>query len=286
MGELLTPAVIGAGLTAWELAQRISPRAHVQAAATTATGEVLPHNTYPRRVNIAGPDPLVPFVVPLADEEGAFHLIGFDFDAHNSPAEQAHHDAYALVAVLERLGDLPYLVCESGPSGGLHVWLAAAEPIPANVVATLARAAARSYPTLGIEPLLNPTTGGLRPPGSPHRHGGRSTITFGDVSVLLQPATTLPALRRLIGALDSTQPATPFAEGLALVDGRGGEPERTSDGRHVPGGGSRRARRRPCDLRRAGPAPSRLRPACRGWSAPRPFVQGQQSTVIRSWAMA
>ena len=103
----------------------------------------------------------------------------------------------------------------------MHVWLAAAEPIPAGVVATLARAAARSYPTLGIEPLLNPTTGGLRPPGSPHRHGGRSTITFGDVSVLLQPATTLPALRRLIGALDSAQPATPVAEGLALVDGRG-----------------------------------------------------------------
>ncbi|NYI42896.1 hypothetical protein [Demequina lutea] len=211
-------------MTGWPLVQAISLRAHVRLAHTLSDGSVSADNKYPERANIAGPDPGVPWVVHLADESGLYRLLAFDFDAHHDTSEAARHDAYALVALLERLGDLPYVVCESGPSGGLHVWLAPRHGLPAATVATLARIASRLYPTLDIAPLTNPTTGGVRPPGSPHRHGGRSTVLFGDLTALTQPTATAGAIERLMAELDAIAPTPAPAEtreGLALVDRTG-----------------------------------------------------------------
>ena len=217
-------ALNAAGITAWQLVQEISPRAHVRVAATNPDGTVAAENAYPHRANIAGTDPGLPFVVHLADDDGAFHLIAFDFDAHHSPSVAARNDAFALVALMERLGGLDPLICESGPSGGMHVWLATKTAVPAPVVAALARAAARNYTTLGIEPLVNPTTGGVRPPGAPHRHGGHSAVVLGSIDTLLKPSTTVAALVQLTAALEAAAPSpetTEPGDSLALVDQRG-----------------------------------------------------------------
>lgn len=208
----------------WHITQAISPRAHVQVAKALDDGSPAPDNSYPDRANIAGPCPDLPWVVHLADEDRLYRLLAFDFDAHHASAEAAQRDAYHFVALLERLGSLPYLVCESGPSGGLHVWLAPSDGLPATTVATVARIAARLYPTLDIAPLTNAATGGVRPPGSPHRHGGHSTILYGDVDTLIHPSSTTEAIHRLLSELDQLAPpaeSTAGGDGLAIVDARG-----------------------------------------------------------------
>lgn len=209
---------------AWEFTRAISPRSHVHRSATLPDGSIDQENKYSATASVAGPCPGVPWVVNLADDTGQYWLLAFDFDAHHLPAADAQRDAYAFVALLERLGDLPYVVCESGPSGGLHVWLATTQGLAAAIVRALATTAARLYPTLDIGPLCNPATGGVRPPGSPHRHGGHSTILYGDTRDLTQPATSPAAIQRLLAELTRLapeQPAPPQAEGLALVDRQG-----------------------------------------------------------------
>lgn len=209
---------------AWQLTQRISPRAHVQLARALDDGTPAPSNSYPDRANVAGPCPALPWVVNLTDEDGTYWLLAFDFDAHHLPVADAQADAYSFVALLERLGNLPYLVCESGPSGGLHVWLAPRSGLPAATVAAIAAAGGRLYPTLDTSPLRNPTTGGVRPPGSPHRDGGRSTILFGDTSDLTTPTATTAAFATLLRELEQLAPPPSSSEpahSLTLVDHRG-----------------------------------------------------------------
>ena len=80
-----------------------------------------------------------------------------------------------LLDLLDRAG-ADYLVAESGPGGGRHVWAALAEPVDAETVAGLARLMRHLCPTLDLAPLTNPATGCVRPPGAPHRAGGASEV--------------------------------------------------------------------------------------------------------------
>lgn len=77
------------------------------------------------------------------------------------------------------------------------MWTALAEPADRESVATLARLARHLCPTLDIAPLSNPTTGCVRPPGAPHRSGGRSVVLRGDTTALTTPTGT----RAQVGAL-------------------------------------------------------------------------------------
>lgn len=150
--------------------------------------------TYPSD-STAAPDG--PWALPLTDTAGGFRYLCFDLDAKGgNPAKDAHR----LTRWLDELA-IAYLVCESGPSGGRHIWIALTAPADAGTVNQLARRARTVLPSLDLSPLTNPATGAVRPPLSPHRAGGHSR-PLGPVEVLLRPTTTPQRLRDLDVWLD------------------------------------------------------------------------------------
>ena len=171
-------------------------------------------NTYTRRARVAGARPDAPWAVYLTDQTGAFRLLAFDFDAaKGDPAA----DAATFCGWLEHAG-LPHLLTRSGPSGGRHVWLALADAVDPGTVDTLARLVRARLPSLDIAPLANPVTGCVRPPGSPHRAGGSSTVLAGDPAALAVPTVTAADVARLVEILAAghrPEPLAPLADPAA-----------------------------------------------------------------------
>jgi hypothetical protein len=183
----------------WALTAALSPRPSVRVATRDAHGTVL--NQYTSQHRIDGPEPDRPWAVYLADTERRFHLLAFDLDAKTAgSAAAAERDADTIAGLLDDAG-LTAVVCESGPGGGRHVWTALAEPADPESVATLARLARHLCPTLDLAPLSNPVTGCVRPPGAPHRSGGRSVVLRGDTTALTAPTGTRAQVRALIERL-------------------------------------------------------------------------------------
>lgn len=217
--------------SAWALTCALSPRLRVRVAATTASGEVL--NSYPRHAQTSGPVPEQPWAVYLADTSGQFRLLAFDLDATKQGRAAVERDADVLAGLLNDAG-LSHVVCESGPSGGRHLWvrLAADESVAAEMVATLARLAGALCPSLDRAPLSNPATGCVRPPGTPHRHGGASRVLTGDLAVLTRPTATAAQVRHLIeliaGQVDVHHPG-------ADIDARTPLPLDDHGHRYLPG---------------------------------------------------
>ncbi len=184
----------------------MSPRPRVRVAVVDAYGTVA--NEYrDRAIGVAAPER--PWAVYLAGPDQRFRLLAFDLDAHGDPAAAAR-DADVLAGLLSDVG-LPHVLCESGPTGGRHVWVGLAEAVDAETVATLARLARHLCPTLDLSPLSNPVTGCVRPPGAPHRAGGHSTVLRGDLNALRSPTATAAQVRALVsllaGMVDDTEPA-------------------------------------------------------------------------------
>ncbi len=191
---------------AWELTRAVSPRPLVRVADVDAYGKAV--NTYTRRARTAGDRPDAPWAVYLTDQAGSFRLLAFDFDAaKGDPAA----DAATLCGWLDH-AELPHLLTRSGPSGGRHVWIALAEAVGAAVVDTLARLARARLPSLDIAPLCNPVTGCVRPPGSPHRAGGSSTVLAGDPAALTVPTVTAADVARLVDTLAAGHRPEPLAQ--------------------------------------------------------------------------
>jgi hypothetical protein len=181
----------------------------VRLAAVDAYGQVL--NQYVGHRRVSGEQPDRPWAVYLAGTDQRFRLLCFDLDAKSAgTTPAAERDADVLAGLLVDVG-LDVVVCQSGPAGGRHVWTALAESVDPETVATLARLARHLCPTLDLSPLSNPATGCVRPPGSPHRSGGSSTVLHGDVTTLTAPrgtvAQVIALVRRLAQLVDDTEPA-------------------------------------------------------------------------------
>ena len=181
----------------------------MRVAGVDAYGQVLNEYTGHRRVD--GDEPAQPWAVYLAGTDRRFRLLCFDLDAKSAgSAPAAARDADVLCGLLHDVG-LDAVVCESGPTGGRHVWTALAESVDAETVATLARLARHVCPSLDLSPLSNAATGCVRPPGAPHRAGGRSTVLSGVLDALTSPTGTAEQVRRLVEALaqlvDDAEPA-------------------------------------------------------------------------------
>lgn len=148
----------------------------------------------------------------LANQDHQFELLCFDLDSKGPQGrEAASKDAETITRLLEQAG-LDTVVCESGPTGGRHVWTALKEPMAAENVATLARLTRHLCPTLDLAPLTNPVTGCVRPPGAPHRSGGHSTLISGDITTLKTPQGTQKQVKHLIetiaALINEEEPAT------------------------------------------------------------------------------
>lgn len=180
----------------------------MRVATRDAYGEVLNQYTGHRRVDAAAPDR--PWAVYLAGTDQHYRLLCFDLDAKGEDGSAAARDAEMIAGLLDSVG-LAVVVCESGPSGGRHVWTALIESVDPESVATLARLARGRCPTLDIAPLTNPATGCVRPPGAPHRSGGRSVVLRGDLHTLIHPTGTAAQVHQLIEVLaqhvTDTEPA-------------------------------------------------------------------------------
>ncbi|OMH32541.1 hypothetical protein [Tersicoccus sp. Bi-70] len=178
-------------------------------AAVDADGQIL--NAYTGHRRTAGDEPDRPWAVYLAGPDSRYRLLCFDLDAKTPDARHAAaRDADVLAGLLHDAG-LPAVVCESGPSGGRHVWAALAESVDADTTATLARLARHLCPTLDLAPLTNPATGCARPPGAPHRAGGHSVVLTGNVTTLTAPTGTRAQVIRLVEnvaqLVDDAEPA-------------------------------------------------------------------------------
>lgn len=185
---------------AWSLTRALSPRPVVRVATVDAHGAVLNQYAGSQRLSDTEP-PAAPWAVYLADTERRYRLLVFDLDAKTADAiAAAAHDADTITGLLHDVG-LATVVCESGPGGGRHVWVALAESVEAETVATLARLTRHLCPTLDVAPLSNPATGCVRPPGAPHRSGGRSTVLSGDLTALTEPTATRAQVRALVERL-------------------------------------------------------------------------------------
>lgn len=182
---------------AWVLTGRISLRAVVRVSVVDADGR--PVNAYPLTRPVTGRRPATPWAVHLADQQGRFGLLCADLDA-KTPTGDPAADASRLSALLDELG-MPHVVCASGPNGGRHVWVGLRERVDAVQVSALAHLLNAWLPTLDTAALLNPSSGCVRPPGSPHRLGGHSTVLKGSLTALTDPTVTGEQVSALIAHL-------------------------------------------------------------------------------------
>lgn len=190
-----------ARMSSWELTAALSPRGKVRVAARDVSNTIL--NQYSSLRPIDKGAPTTTWAMLLADDDHQFHFLACDFDAKTPGADkQAARDAAAAVAMFAKAG-MNSVMCESGPSGGRHVWLAFDEPVDPDTVGTLAYALQRRFLSLDIGPLTNPSAGCVRPPGAPHRDGGYSRVVSGDLSELLHPSSTPAQVWSLVEQLSA-----------------------------------------------------------------------------------
>jgi hypothetical protein len=185
---------------AWGLTQQISPRARVRVAAEDAYGQIL--NAYPGDgIRTAGPAPERPWAMYLADSNHLYRFVCFDLDVKAHGIEAVDADTRLICRLLED-ASIPYLVCQSGPAGGRHVWIALSRGVPAHIVKALALGFGSLCPTLDKAPLSNPVTGCVRPPYSPHRDGGVSLPILGALDAITTAAVTPAHIDQLLVAVD------------------------------------------------------------------------------------
>lgn len=118
--------------------------------------------------------PDAPYAVHLYDRSQRTSMLALDFDSHGETST-VRADLDDLRFLLGELG-LRYVVAESGPTGGMHVYIPLRQSLGVHAVRSIATALAVRYDSLDISMLTNASTGAIRPPGSPHRHGGRSKL--------------------------------------------------------------------------------------------------------------
>ncbi|MQA35295.1 winged helix-turn-helix domain-containing protein [Modestobacter roseus] len=153
-----------------DLASLISARQDRIRVARRRGGELT--NSYRERAWDGRTLPELPYYVYLA-RDGFYYRLAFDLDAARG---DVHSDAATLRQLLSD-ARVRFIEALSGPAGGRHLIAAFHDPLPAARVDALARHLGDVHlPTLDRSCLCNPATGGIRPPGSPHRDGGSSVL--------------------------------------------------------------------------------------------------------------
>lgn len=124
------------------------------------------------------------------------------------PAGAVVRQAADLARIVSDLGG--HAIVDASPSGGRHVLILFARPLPRLELRSLARAMAHRYNALDYVPMAG-IRGQIRPPGARHKSGGWQTL-----AMPLEAATR--AVQRPNGPAVWTGLLAEFAGELALVD--------------------------------------------------------------------
>lgn len=211
-------------ITLTEFLSALSPRGTVRAAkADKAAGWL---NFYPAELSCARVDAVRPVAMHLTYERAGvrlFAFVVFDLDAKGRTRAEVRADADRLAAAAQAAG-IEVVVAESGPTGGVHVWMGCAEGVPADVVRRLAEAARAVCPSVDISPLTNAHTGAVRPPGAAHRKGGHSVLTSHSVGDAVRALGCESAPREAFERLADRLTRDAVAAGRVVPSGAGAAP--------------------------------------------------------------
>lgn len=188
---------------AWDLTRELSVRDTIRV--YTRHGGAYTNTT--RETSISKKEPASPWAMYLAWDNSYQYLV-FDIDNHTDNPLQANSDLNKLQQVLDK-HHIEYLVCSSSNNGGYHIWIALIDSISAQLARHLAFTASRIYPSLDPTCLLNPATGCVRPPLSPHWKKGKSRIIYGNLNTLLTPTVTEQQILTLLDTLTSVSASMP-----------------------------------------------------------------------------
>lgn len=191
---------------AWQLTEELSIRDHIRV--YTRHGGVVVNQTRNRAISLGYPN--VPWAMYLADGRN-YQYVVFDLDNHTNNQSEADSDVTAITSVLDHVG-IEYLVCSSSANGGYHIWIAAIDNLNAALIRHLGLTMSRIYTTLDPTCLMNPVTGCVRPPLSPHWKNGASTIIRGSLDTLYYPKTTETQVENLLDNLTRLAQALPPVE--------------------------------------------------------------------------
>jgi len=114
--------------------------------------------------------PHVPAAVPVYSAAGDTRVLVLDLDKCKADRAAVLRDAAAIRSLVTQAGG--HLVSDESPSGGIHLYIPLAQPVPFDEARDVALALAARTPTLDPQPMLGMTDGLIRPPGSRHRSGG------------------------------------------------------------------------------------------------------------------
>jgi hypothetical protein len=161
--------------------------------------------TYPQRweVPLTAAPPRLPAAVRLYGRDGTARCLAADLDVARAGRGQVEADAAALAELVAGCGGRT--VADLSPSGGRHVYLLLAEPVPYAEMRRAALALAALLPSLDATPLLNLTAGCIRPPGATHKTGGAQQLVTPWPAARAAAATPNPPTvwARLLDALGS-----------------------------------------------------------------------------------
>lgn len=114
--------------------------------------------------------PAVPAAVPVYSAAGDTRVLVLDLDTSKGDRNAVLRDAAAVRALVTQVHGKS--VSDESPSGGVHIYIPLAEPVPFDEARDFALAMVARTPTLDPQPMLGMTDGLIRPPGSRHRSGG------------------------------------------------------------------------------------------------------------------
>lgn len=185
--------------------------------------------TYPRgsEAPIAAAPPAVPATIPVFNHESRTgRMLVADLDTGRAraagepdPPGAVARQAGDLVRIVAGLGGTA--VTDAGPTGGRHVYIRFAAPLPWEELRGLARALSLRYSALDTGPMSG-IRAQIRPPGSRHKTGGwQQLVTSRDTALEAARRGNPEAVWRglLEEFRDELEAADPVADLAALPDG-------------------------------------------------------------------
>ena len=170
--------------------------------------------------------PSVPAAVPVYSAAGDTRTLVLDLDTAKADRDTVLRDAAAIRSLVAAAHGR--VVSDESPSGGVHIYIPLAEPVPFDEARDFALAMVARTPTLDPQPMLGMTDGLIRPPGSRHRSGGFQVL-HGSLSAahltLKQPnpAGVWAALKKALAAEMAAVRADRLERDAAAISGSGAD---------------------------------------------------------------